>query len=51
MGALAARGIRSAVAQNWMGGALLVVGVVATALLTAKIGGIIANAVKVRAAE
>lgn len=51
MGALAVRGVRSAVAQNWMGGALLVVGVAATALLTAKIGGIIANAVKVTAAK
>jgi len=50
IGALAARGVRSAVAQNWMGGAFLVVGVVATALLTAKIGGIIANALKVTTA-
>jgi uncharacterized membrane protein YdjX (TVP38/TMEM64 family) len=46
IGALAARGIRFAVAQNWMGGAVLLVGVLATALLTVKIGGVIAKALK-----
>lgn len=44
IGAMAARGVRSAVAQDWMGGALLVVGVAATAVLTVMIGRIVANA-------
>lgn len=47
VGALAARGVISTVAQNWMGSASLIIGVVATALLTAKIGGLIANALKI----
>ncbi len=51
VGDLAASGVRSAVAQNWIGGALLGVGILATVLLTAKVGRIIARALKATPSE
>jgi uncharacterized membrane protein YdjX (TVP38/TMEM64 family) len=46
MGDLTARGVRSAVAENWMAGGILLAGVAATALLTAMIGRTLADVLK-----
>ena len=46
VGALAASGVHSEVAQTWVGMAFLVVGVVATLLLTLMIGRIVSRALK-----